>query len=211
MSNYTAYEAGRIYMGIKLHFTTDSYDYFKYNGQIKTWTPEAFERRRDQGFFGKIARRYDSTQIETFYVSNFMDKPKAWVGELLSEECQTNYKNYLGRLEQLSYLFEQDIQRLANVCEEKGTTLDGSVKGSNPLLLKLYYQKIISPETVVILDRIFGQQMIGKIWDQNITDSVLWPKTRRFLLKYSPFVQFETTKYVRIVSKVIDNLSVQEL
>jgi len=42
----TAFESYRVYSALKLHFTTDSYDYFKYNGKTKV-TPENFEKRKD--------------------------------------------------------------------------------------------------------------------------------------------------------------------
>ena len=51
------YEAYKKYLSIKLHFTKDEYDYFKYNGEINA-KYETFIQRNDRYFFVKAARKY---------------------------------------------------------------------------------------------------------------------------------------------------------
>ena len=50
------YEAYKKYLAIKLHFTKDRYDYFKFNGQTKA-SYESFIQRNDKYFFIKTARK----------------------------------------------------------------------------------------------------------------------------------------------------------
>ena len=45
----TEFEAYCQFLALKLHFTTDHYDYFKYNGKHNA-TPASFEKRTDKRF-----------------------------------------------------------------------------------------------------------------------------------------------------------------
>ena len=42
-----SYEAYQIYIGIKLHFDSATYDFFKYNGKTSV-TPKSFFARKDK-------------------------------------------------------------------------------------------------------------------------------------------------------------------
>ncbi len=46
----SGYEAFGLYQALKLHFTTDSYDYFKYGGKTNISVTE-FENRKDNYHF----------------------------------------------------------------------------------------------------------------------------------------------------------------
>ena len=41
----TAFESYKMYVALKLHFTTDSYDYFKFNGKTRV-SETNFEKKR---------------------------------------------------------------------------------------------------------------------------------------------------------------------
>ena len=53
----TGYEAFGIYQALKLHFTTENFDYFKYNGKSKI-SVTSFENRKDKWFFYKLSRKF---------------------------------------------------------------------------------------------------------------------------------------------------------
>ena len=57
-----AWECYQMYLGLKLHFTTD-YDYKKYSGKTSA-TKASFLKRRDRNFFAKTARKYDDKTID---------------------------------------------------------------------------------------------------------------------------------------------------
>ena len=52
----TEFEAYCQFLALKLHFTTDHYDYFKYNGKHNA-TPESFDKRTDKRFFKRLVRK----------------------------------------------------------------------------------------------------------------------------------------------------------
>ena len=55
--------------GVKLHFTTDSYDYVQYGGKVNCKL-ETFTKRNDRYFFHKL-KKYNEEQALDFFVSNF--------------------------------------------------------------------------------------------------------------------------------------------
>ena len=59
-------------------------------------------------------------------------------------------------------------------------------------------QEEISLETVVILNSIFG--FIDRE-SKNISDTIIWPDTRRLIEKYTPFVNFNVDKCKKLLTK----------
>ena len=85
----TGYEAFGIFQALKLHFTSDSYDFFKYHGKSKI-SVEAFELRKDKYHFYKLSRRLPNREeLILFIVANLLHNDNLWVGDLLTEESET--------------------------------------------------------------------------------------------------------------------------
>jgi hypothetical protein len=92
--------------------------------------------------------------------------------------------------ESIHRVFSVDINRI----REENVPFDDmfkAVNGQHPLIVKLWMQEEISLETVVILNSIFG--FIDRE-SKNISDTIIWPDTRRLIDKYTPFVSFDTSK-----------------
>ena len=82
-----SFEAYVKYLAIKKHFTTDNYDYFKYNGKVRA-NFDTFISRNDAYSFAKLAKRED---YQNLILSNIIKKPDIWVREILDEEAQERY------------------------------------------------------------------------------------------------------------------------
>ena len=54
----TGYEAFSLYNSLKLHFSQQTYDYFKYNGKSNI-SVNSFENRKDKYHFYKLSRKYN--------------------------------------------------------------------------------------------------------------------------------------------------------
>ena len=54
MSSREGFDAYRLYLGIKLHFNTENYDFVKYNGKVKADLP-SFLKRKDKFHFAKLS------------------------------------------------------------------------------------------------------------------------------------------------------------
>ena len=82
----SAYETYCLYLAIKSHFTTQSYDYHKYQGKVKA-SKESFDIRKDRFLFQKLSRKYSNDQMNDFLISNCI-KGKKWVGEFLDDDAE---------------------------------------------------------------------------------------------------------------------------
>ena len=68
----TGYEAYGLYESLKLHFSKDSYDFFKYNGKTNI-SLNTFDNRKDKYHFHKLSRKFsDKDVLINFLVANFI-------------------------------------------------------------------------------------------------------------------------------------------
>ena len=87
----TDFDVYKIYLALKLHFTSE-YDYIKYNGKVNA-TLTSYNKRKDHFFFKKLSRIYNKEQVEHFFVSNYIENEKMWIGDSFSPECMSTYKH----------------------------------------------------------------------------------------------------------------------
>ena len=195
----TGYEAFSLYTSLKLHFNSDSYDYFRYNGKVNT-SVDAFENRKDKWHFYKLSRRFDNEeQGRDFIVANLVHDPNVWVGNLLVEESNIQYRKRQKVIQSLTYTFTNEIESL--VSHNNPNDLFMIHDGEYPELLQKLLHDEISIETVCILNKILN---FLPAWDKKIVDTIHYPNVSRKLKKYTPFIQFEPTKYKIILKKEYD-------
>ena len=196
----TGYETFGIYQALKLHFTTDSYDYFKYGGKSKI-SVDAFENRKDKYHFYKLSRRLQSKdEMVNYIVAQFVHDDNAWVGNMLDEQSDLIYRQRQKVLQSLSYTFESDCYSIFNNAANPNAVLQ-SESGDYPKLLTMTLQKITEIETLCILNQLLH---FMPMWDSKINDTIRWPQYRRKILKYTPFVNFDKTKYKLLLKKVLN-------
>ena len=187
------FESYKLYNALKLHFETN-YDAIKYNFKSNV-TPQSFFKRKDKYFFAKLAKKYNG-ELKEFYVSQFINTEK-YVGDMRDSEAEQNYMKYKKIKESIHRVFSVDINRIG----EENVPFDNlfeAVDGQHPLVVKLWMQEEISLETVVILNSIFG--FIDRE-SKNISDTIIWPDTRRLIEKYTPFVNFDVNKCKKLLTK----------
>ena len=194
----TGYETFCMYHSLKLHFTTDSYDYFKYMGKSKI-NVDAFEKRKDKYHFHKLSRKYERhDEMLLFLISNFVEKEDIWVGDLLSDESTINYEKHNKTFQSLSYIFENECRNVFG-SENNPNVVLKTVGDYPPLLIKVLRQEI-SIETVCVLNMLLK---FVPIWNKKITDNIRWPILKRRIEKFSPFLDINDTKYKLILKKVL--------
>jgi len=192
----TGYEAFCLYSSLKLHFNLDSYDYFKYHGKVNV-TIDAFENRKDKWHFYKLSRRFtNDEQGRDFIVANFIHDSNVWVGNLLTEESNIQYRKRQKIIQSLTYIFTNEIESLMS--HTKPNDLFMIQEGEYPeLLIKLLHEEI-SLETICILNQVLG---FLSTWDRKINDTIHYPNISQKIKKYTPFIPFEPTKYKLIIKK----------
>ena len=186
------FEVYKIYLAVKLHFTSKgrSYDFHKHLGRT-TARLETFTKRRDRYFFHKLSKSYNNNTIVDYFVSNFVTNTNLWVGDIIGKTGDDNYKQWSKKIEALHYYYEQDIDYILEQ-DYKFDDLFKSVNGQHPPILKMFLSKKINFETVLILDDILS---FTKQLNKNINEKVLWPKLYDRMIRYRAFLNYNLTKY----------------
>ena len=186
------FEVYKIYLAVKLHFTSKgrSYDFHRHLGKT-TARLETFTKRRDRYFFHKLSKSYNNITIVDYFVSNFVTNTNLWVGDIIGKTGDDNYKQWSKKIEALHYYYEQDIDYILEQ-DYKFDDLFKSVNGQHPPILKMFLSKRINFETVLILDEILS---FTKQLNKNISEKVLWPKLYDRMIRYRAFLNYNLTKY----------------
>lgn len=187
------FEAYKLYNAVKNHFTSESYDYFQYNGKIRA-SQNSFETRRDKYMFYKLSKRED---VLGYLVANLSEDPNVWVGELFDPKCEKTYADFKQRQQALTYIFKNDIDQMLENFDQNFIVPDGDY----PFFLKLLTRGKISKETFCIVNscvKFFSH------WNKKISDPVLWPKIAHNCRKYHPFLKYETDKYCALLRQHFD-------
>ena len=190
------FEVYKIYLAVKLHFTSknQSYDFHKHNGRT-TARLGTFTKRRDRYFFHKLSKLYNDRDIADYFVSNFVTNTNLWVGDIIGRVGDENFKLWQKKIEALSYYFEQDIDYIIDQMNTNDISFNDimiSKQGQHPYILKYFLSKRINFETFIILDDILS---FTKQLNKNIKEKVLWPKLYDRMIRYKPFLKYNVTKY----------------
>ena len=178
-----AFGAYQMYLGLKLHFTSD-YDYTRYGGKTSA-SMSSFLKRKDRSFFARVARKYgESTQ--DYFISNFLCSPKGWLGDF----NETNYNNWMKYQQSLTYNFKNEMSFLFSQVENFDEIFSCN-SGQHPVLLKNFLAKRISLESMVILQ---GLLNYVKQFDEDLKHDLVWPDNRRLIVKYGAFLNFDKQK-----------------
>lgn len=188
----TAFEAYKMYLGIKSHFAQSNYSYVKYKGSVRA-TEQSFNKRNDRYFFEKLSKQSD---LLNFLIANFLEGD-IWVRDLFNDESVARYVHWQRRIQSLTYNFEMELSEISG--DFKGYFLVRN--GQHPLLLKEFRQGSISVETLTILNDLMN---FFPYWDKNISDNIIWPKTRDKCLRYAEFIKYDKPKMKKIVKDILD-------
>ena len=201
---YGGFDVYKTYLGVKLHFTSDTYDYYKYGGKVNTKL-DTFTKRKDRYFFHKLSTRYAEADILDFFVANFLADSKRWIGNLLANDGRDVYLDYKKRKEAFAYHFKQECGTIASDLGRRNVSFnDGFIppNGQHPRILRLLIQRKISYQTAVVLDHFLG---FTKNWDKEITEKVVWPEISLKVSRVKPFVNFNATECKLIMKDTFVN------
>ena len=191
------YDLYCMYQAIKLHFNSESYNFFHYDGKTRV-SMEAFEKRRDKYLFHRLARKYREEEMVSFLVSNFIHSDDNWTKSLLEEEAESTYKEWKRVTDSMSRVYVEDLQRIAT--KDNFNELFKVEDGQFPKLLVALMQKEITIETMVILNNVFD---FIRIWDKKISDDIVYPKISRKIRKYGSFLVVDVDKYKALTKKTL--------
>ena len=185
------------YQAVKLHFSSESYNFFQYDGKTRV-SIDAFQKRRDKFLFHRLARKYRDNEMVPFLVANFVHSDDKFTKTLLEEESEEVFRNWKKITDSMSKVYQEDLIR---ICPD-ATQFNDLFKvtdGQFPKLLNLYMQKEVTVETMVILNNLFNYIAI---WDKKISDDIIYPKISRKIRKYGAFLSVNTEKYKELTKNL---------
>ena len=191
----TEFEAYIQFLALKLHFTSEHYDYFKYNGKHNA-SLASFEKRTDKRFFKRLAKR--NINIVEYCVANLIDG-KEWISEFEDRV----WTEWLSRNQSIEYNFINDAEKLLTNAQYFDIIFN-SDKGNHPKLVKAYLGKKISLETLVIFEKLLR---FRKTFDKEIKEQIIWPKVSQLIRKYEPFVEANISRCKKLLIEKAEELN----
>lgn len=182
----TPNEALQLFMALKLHFSTISYDAIKYGYKLKNQID--YTKHKNKHLFEKLARHPDAKNL---LIANLSFKPDMWVGNLFLHESEQRFRSRKNNQENLTYVFQETLDKIEKTdfkCH------DGQHSG----LLKKFMRNEISFDVMVILDRFSG---FISTWDKDLAGDPIWEGFSFRLKKYKPFVSFDELKMKKILKQ----------
>lgn len=198
MIENSGFAAFAMFHALKLHFTSDSYDYIKYNGKTNI-TKTTFSTRKDKYSFYRLSRKFGLTELKDYYVANFLVSDVQWVGDILGPDSEEIYKKWQKRIQSLTYTFENDIIKLLDKVNVPNELLMVR-KNEFPSLMQCAQQGDIAIETLIILDDIMN---FFPMWQKEICDDIVWPNFKMKCQKYKAFLHYDKEKYKQILKEKI--------
>ena len=196
MTENSGYASFTLYNSLKLHFTSSSYDYFKYHGKTNVSTA-TFLKRKDKYTFYKLSRKYNLEEMRDFYVANFLEGDQ-WVGDM-AKDGESVYRKWQKIQQSLTYTFENDILYLLADGNSPDSMLEVKPNGY-PQLMNFVQLNQVTLETLCILNDIMN---FFPMWDKKIDDDILWPDFKMKCMKYTPFIQYDKEKFRNILKEKI--------
>ena len=201
---YGGFDVYKTYLAVKLHFASDTYDYYKYGGKVNAKL-DTFTKRKDRYFFHKLSTKYAEADILDFFVANFLADSKRWIGNLMANDGRDVYLDYKKRKESFIYHFKQDCGTIVSDFSRRNLSFnDGFLppNGQHPRVLRLLIQKKISFQTAVVLNHFLG---FVKNWDKEITEKIVWPEISLKVARVKPFINFNATECKLIMKDIFLN------
>jgi hypothetical protein len=194
------FECYECFESVKLHFKTDSYDYFKYNGKLTRLDPAKFENGKEKLYFRKIHSKYPSSQIPFLFAVILKENPSMWIGNIQNEDLLKSYLVKRGIKESLTHHFKEDMIKIKSLLGgEKFVSLIKS-SGEHPRLFTLFRQGTIKEETLGIINGIFP---LFDVWKKTVSDPIVLPNEMRKIQKFFPFLE---VKDLSIYGDIIQSL-----
>ena len=176
-----ASKAYQEYCAIKAHFERLSYSYMRYNGQIRAGN---YEERKDKNWFFRLSRAFNSEQLQDYYVANFL-AGNAWVGSMTKDA----YLTWKYKMSRLYELFENDLNAIQQLVQEKGITMNEVFKcsqGQHPIIFKMLLGQHIELETFTILNM---RLLLTSRYREKLEDDPIWTEWAHKIDKYGPWLK----------------------
>ena len=183
----TPFEVYVDYSALKQHFTTESYDYIKYNGKIRA-NIDNFNKRKDKYFFEKLAKTEDPHAV---LIASLCINPKCYIRDIANNH-EKILKNHQRVIQSLSHTFKNDIKNLKTPFDDNIIIKDNNL----PYLIQLYIGNKISLESLTII-ACLSQCLL--YWEKKLKNISVVTEIILCVKKYNSFLYYDSEKYKKIL------------
>lgn len=185
-----------LFLALKNHFTIESYDFFKYHGKVSA-SRDSFLGRKDQYQFQKLSRVCDSEEMVDYIVANLSNNPKVWVGELLTEDAQARFKEYVRMKQSFTYSFTKELDKLLGMVHNPKDIFKVPL-GNYPVIIDAMLTGDVSIQTVAVLNDFIPFLLK---FDEKIEDAYLYPKLASRIRKLRPFITYDKNAILKVMKE----------
>ena len=179
-----------MYCALKAHFGKGDYDYITYKGKTKI-KRDSFYKRKDRGFFVRIAKKYDNPQ--DYFVSNFIKNKNGYIADFSDD----NFQSWKLKRQGFFDLFDLEMRPLVELFENLFLVKNEQ----HPKLLKEFLGGRISLETMIILDELVG---FDEAWNKQLEDDIIWNDLKILMNNYKRFLTIDEKRYRMKLLKLIE-------
>jgi hypothetical protein len=170
-----------------MHFSSNSYNFFKFNGKTKA-TQASYNSRKDKYHFDKLAHKFSREKIiekmlvEQIHNSNF------WVKDLLEKDNETRYLKFRGYVEGIRYYLKKEFSLIREYCLKSEIEIVDVFKikeGTHPIIFKFLLRNDIRIETFIALDIVM---LFSNNMNKKKDFDPIWKDQYLLMTKYYPFI-----------------------
>ncbi len=180
------------YVSLKLHFNSDSYDFFKYNGKIKVSNAVS----KDDWRFESLGRKYKHDEATDYILANIING-KTWIGDFTDK----SYTEWRKRVESFQYHLREQLEVIND--ESDGNVENMWRRNMNvyPTVLRMFLGNALSLETMAATEMVLKYTTL---WDKEYPTDIVIPQYVRLIRKYVPFISQKIDK--NIVTKLMSDV-----
>lgn len=172
----------RMYIGLKLHFNSDSYIYNDGFGHDKI-NAKSMDKRKDMDVFIKVTDNFynKNDELKEIMISLLKNDKSMWIGDVLQKTKQKIHKNRMNNIMNLSEKLKNDIDDVSYFLKVNNISLRDSLMFTDdrPLLVK---KVKVSDEFLSLLDNYIP-------YLNQVTENPLWKKRSYSLYKYKHLIK----------------------
>lgn len=190
MQSLEPFQASLLFRAIKFHFTQDKYDFVKYHGKVSGDTianKQKFMADKSRYHYSRLGKHADP---EGLLVANFIKNPKSYIIDIVNDEGQRVYDDWVSRKASRYYNLECELKTFDSIKQLMNVS-------NLPPIIEKYISDEISPESIVLIDSV--THILSKMDERA---HPLLEHHHLKLRKYSSFIDINIGKVKTIFEKV---------
>lgn len=193
MSKIDAYDTYVIYLAVRTHFNSETYDFFKYNGKVSA-SRTSFDNRRDRYNYQRLSKAISAEDMPR-YIAASMALGSKWSGDLLSDPAKEIFTEMKAYEQACSYRLSNELDSALQECGDMKSLF--KLKDGTSPLIELYCSGKLTNYSVAVLSKLVPfankyDEVLGK-------DDWIWSKMKIECIKLAPFLHIDLKKVAETV------------